>query len=75
MTPGRCIRHTHTQKLDETWCGRRPGGWEWLFVSVDHAVYSVDGSVPFCQDCLAAIVGELVKNWQPLPDPPVEGDK
>lgn len=42
----------------ETWCGHRPGSFEWLFQDAQHALLSIEHGallVP-CKNCLAAII-------------------
>ncbi|HGF4741566.1 TPA: hypothetical protein ACF35F_001064, partial [Escherichia coli] len=42
----------------ETWCGHRPGSFEWLFQDAQHALLSIEQGallVP-CKNCLAAII-------------------
>ncbi len=42
----------------ETWCGHRPGSFEWLFQDAQHALLSIEQGtllVP-CNNCLAAII-------------------
>jgi len=41
----------------ETWCGHRPGAFEWLFQDAQHAVLFIEqnGSQTPCKQCLEAI--------------------
>lgn len=60
--PVRCMRQTHAERTATSWCGRRIEPFEWVFTSIDHAVYSVmaeDRLVP-CPECVAAITGVLM---------------
>jgi hypothetical protein len=53
----RCIKHTHADRLKESWCGRTLYSFDWAFQDIDHAVYSIQSEarqVP-CPACLEAI--------------------
>lgn len=53
----KCIRHTHADQKDSTWCGRKVEAAEFCFVDADHAAYAVrnkDRLIP-CLKCAEAI--------------------
>lgn len=52
-----CIRQTHAEKTNKTWC-ERSIGMEWAFENIDHAVYSnISGSIStICKKCLNKII-------------------
>jgi len=61
-TPFHCIRHTHEERQNLSWCGK-PLGREWAFTSVDHATYSRehgDMQLP-CPECVAKVSSLLNK--------------
>ena len=57
----KCIKHTHADLPNTSWCGEKLSSFDWVFQDIDHAVYSVQfGSrnIP-CPDCLNKIYGVL----------------
>ena len=60
-TTSACIRHTHADMTRTSWCGRQIGTFEWVFVSVDHALYNQmnQGRIMPCDACMAAIIEVL----------------
>jgi hypothetical protein len=53
----RCIRHTHAERLNTSWCGKNLYSFDLPFQDIDHAVYAVEHEsrlVP-CPDCLDTI--------------------
>jgi len=50
-----CIRHTHAEHANRTWCGRRAIGF--TFISIDHAAYSAKagGSLAACPGCVEQV--------------------
>lgn len=58
-----CVRETHEERKDKTWCGRQlyPTAQEFVFESIDHAAYSNLNHarlVP-CAECLAKVLVAL----------------
>lgn len=56
-----CIRHTHAEKLKESWCGRQVDLFEWTFMNIDHAAYNAlnGGRLVACPDCVKAVEATL----------------
>jgi hypothetical protein len=52
-----CIKHTHEEKKEFSWCGERASG-AWMFADIDHAVYHAmnGGRLVACKDCTDAII-------------------
>jgi len=53
----KCIRHTHVDKTNTSWCGSRLYSFDWFFQDIDHAAYAIrddDRLVP-CPECLNSI--------------------
>lgn len=62
----RCIRHTHAERKNLSWCGRNVYSSDWTFLSVDHAAYSImneDRLVP-CPNCLKVISQILLESCE-----------
>ena len=58
----KCIKHTHLEKKNLSWCGKQLYKFDWVFQDIDHATYAImDGSrlVP-CPDCLNVITSVLI---------------
>lgn len=51
----KCIRHTHADRKDETWCGDS-AAFRFCFASVDHAAYNAkSGRLLTCEECLEQV--------------------
>jgi hypothetical protein len=52
----KCIRHTHADKRQMTWCGL-PVSYDFVFESIDHAAYNSldEGRLLICPKCSEAI--------------------
>lgn len=62
----KCIRHTHEERKNTSWCGKAVYTFDWTFVDIDHATYSImNGSrnVP-CPDCIKVINQILLESCE-----------
>lgn len=53
----KCIKHSHADLEKTSWCGKPLSPFDWVFQSIDHAVYSIqneDRLIP-CPKCLEKI--------------------
>ena len=55
----RCIRQTHAEHSDKSWCGRLLSD-EWVFENIDHATYNRGRLLP-CPECAMAIIKRLTE--------------
>lgn len=56
-----CIKHTHEDKPNTSWCGNRLWSHEFNFQSVDHALYNGlnGGRLQTCNECSLAVTQAL----------------
>lgn len=61
----RCIRHTHSEYKNKTWCDKTFSSFDWVFQDIDHATYTIlDKSrlIP-CPECISAIREVFKEVW------------
>jgi hypothetical protein len=55
------VRRTRVGETNTAWCGQQVFGFDWCFMSVDHALHSIqlgDRMVP-CPACAKAMIEQL----------------
>lgn len=57
----KCVRRSHAEHVNETWCGQPISAFDWCFVDANHAAENglQGGRLVACPECVAKITAAL----------------